>query len=83
VRVEGEERFAKVCDWYKRQVKSSITRTVVRGQWLDSLTRDPQLHPARAVDVLITRGSDQPLVATSPPERVTVEILWIEIPDPM
>ena len=82
VRVEGEERFSKVADWYKRQLKSSFTRNVLRGQWLDGLQRDTQQHALRSVDVLISRVTDQPLVATSPPESLTVEILWIEIPDP-
>jgi hypothetical protein len=81
VRLEGEERFQKVSDFYRRQLESPACRNVARGQWLESQQGDETTRQIRSVDVLITR-SEPPPRSTTMPENLLVEILWIEIPDP-
>jgi hypothetical protein len=80
-RAEGEQRAAKVIEHYKRQLKSpSVRGTASKGVWIDSLEKDSDRGVLRSVDVIISRAPGASPAAAV--ERLTVEVLWIEIPDP-
>ena len=81
VRAEGDERYQKVVEFYRRQLDSPAAHNVARGQWLDSQETDSATGRIRSVDVLITRNDPTPRTPTSA-ESLLVELLWIETTDP-
>jgi hypothetical protein len=81
LRMEGNDRFQRVSDFFRRQLDSPAGRNVARGQWLDSLQSDAAAGKLRSVDVLITRDEPPPRNPTAT-ENLVVEVLWIEIADP-
>jgi hypothetical protein len=81
VRMEGEEPFQRVSNFYRGQLPSPASHNVARGQWLESQQPVAETGRIRSVDVLITREGPPPRSQTTA-EDLVVEVLWMEIPDP-
>jgi hypothetical protein len=81
VRLTSESDIDTVARFYQNQLKTSQLRTVSKGRWVDSLTKldDGQV---RSLDVLITRTGTGPSPARGTPEKIIVDILSVQIPDP-
>jgi hypothetical protein len=81
VRLTSESDIDTVARFYQNQLKTSLLRTVSRGRWVDSLTKldDGQV---RSLDVLITRTGTGPSPPHGTPEKIIVDILSVQIPDP-
>jgi hypothetical protein len=82
VRLEQEDRPAKLLSFYTRQLKSPAVRSTADGRWLDSMEKNKVARSLRSVDVLIQRTRETQSANREATEPLVVEILWIEIPDP-
>ena len=88
VRVEEKNRFKRMCDYYRRQLRGADEHVSARGLWLDLLDDGSAADRKRSVDVFIcpTDGVDlsmsekQRLAADE--ERLTIDVLSVEIHDP-
>lgn len=83
VRIEETARFKRLVNYYRRQTGARRETSTAERLWLESV-RDPREGgPTSTLDVLITRAApDAHFEMLDQDEKITVEVLFIELPDP-
>jgi hypothetical protein len=79
VRIEEQERYARMIALYRRALKSCRQHERGNGVWLDRFAIVAEDDCRRSVDVLITRLDPDPDRPASEEEELVIEILAIDV----
>jgi hypothetical protein len=82
VRIDVEGQIGRLVAHYAQQVKDAEERFLERGRWLDAVQQVSEMDRLRSVDVMLTRFTEKPPVSYDVPEKLLVEVLVVEAPDP-
>jgi hypothetical protein len=85
VRMDVDDRFAKLHGFYQRQLKERKDPNVWRtekGIWIENLSTDATTGLAQSVDVMISRYAEQAVASRDVNEKLAVELLVVIAPDP-
>jgi hypothetical protein len=81
VRLTAEGQMDGLAAAFARPLKTALLRTTETGRWVDALTK-LQDGRARSIDVFINRVDTGPAPPRGTVERLTVDLVSVEIPDP-
>jgi len=81
-RVEERNRFRTVRGYYRRRLDAAAERAGQGGTWLHALRHAAEPGRVRSLDVVIRRADDTPHASAAAEERITVDVLSVEINDP-
>ena len=81
VRIEETNDARKVLNYYKHRLPGCARHINDQGAWLESLKFDDDARKVHSLDVLIVRAKAGPFAPPEIGEKLTVEILSVELND--
>jgi hypothetical protein len=80
--IEHRAKLDPLLATYRRQMISLIERPFPDRVWLDSLTEVDKGNRVQSIDVLVTRTNTDVSLPGNEEQGLTVDILFIESPNP-